>query len=212
MRDAYMLPFFKRPLSIRPPFLQRLTLACVSFFTFAAAQASNDPALSTAPEAPSTPWYSTAWTHVKDTWREGDIEAYVPFLSYHLPFAYTAEKRAEYNEFPAGFGIGKGRYNKSGNWEGMYAMGFRDSHGDPSYMVGYGWVPTWNIGKSEVKAGVGLTGFLMSRKDYFGGVPFPGVLPVASIGYKNLTAQAAYIPGGQGYGNVLFVWGKWTFK
>ena len=30
--------------------------------------------------------------------------------------------------------------------------------------------------------------------------------------YKNLSAQAAYIPGGQGYGNVLFMWGKWTFK
>jgi len=212
MRDAYMHPFFKHSLSIRTPSFHRLALVCASFFTFAAAQATNDPAVSTASEAPSTPWYSTVWTHVQDTWRQGDVEAYIPFLSYHLPFAYTAEKRAQYNEYPAGFGLGKGRYNKSGNWEGMYAMGFRDSHGDPSYMVGYGWVPTWNIGKSEVKAGVGLTGFLMSRKDYMGGVPFPGVLPVASIGYKNLTAQAAYIPGGQGYGNVLFVWGKWTFK
>lgn len=207
-----MTPFFKRPRSLRYFLFRRVAFVSASFFTFAAAQASNDSAVSTASETPSSPWYSTAWTHVKDTWREGDIEAYVPFLSYHLPFAYTAEKRAEYNEFPAGFGIGKGRYNKNGNWEGMYAMGFRDSHGDPSYMVGYGWVPTWNIGKSEVKAGVGLTGFLMSRSDYFGGVPFPGVLPVASIGYRNLTAQAAYIPGGQGYGNVIFLWGKWTFK
>ena len=149
---------------------------------------------------------------MRDTWREGDIEAYVPFWSYHLPFAYTPEQRTQYVEYPAGFGLGKGRYNNSGNWEGIYAMGFRDSHGDPSYMVGYGWIPTWNIGRSEVKAGIGLTGFFMSRRDYFGGIPFPGVLPIASIGYKNLSAQAAYIPGGQGYGNVLFMWGKWTFK
>lgn len=212
MRDLYMFPFFKRPLSIRSPFFRQAALVCASFLIFSAAKATSNPASSAASDAPSTPWYSIAWTHVQDTWRQGDIEAYVPFLSYHLPYAYTAQQRAEYNEYPAGFGLGKGRYNKSGNWEGMYAMGFRDSHGDPSYMVGYGWIPTWNIGKSEVKAGVGLTGFLMSRKDYFGGIPFPGVLPIASIGYKNLTAQAAYIPGGQGYGNVLFMWGKWTFK
>lgn len=207
-----MLLFFKWRLSICRPFFQQATLVIASVFTLAAAQATNDPAVGTSANMPSSPWYATAWTHVQETWRQGDVEAYVPFLSYHLPFAYTAQQRAEYNEYPAGFGLGKGRYNKSGNWEGMYAMGFRDSHGDPSYMLGYGWIPTWNIGKSEVKAGVGLTGFLMSRKDYFGGIPFPGVLPIASIGYKNLTAQAAYIPGGKGYGNVLFMWGKWTFK
>jgi hypothetical protein len=200
---------------MRASLILRTALTCASVLTISTSQATTSPpetSLSTAPRASSTPWYTTAWNHARDTWREGDIEAYVPFWSYHLPFAYSAEKRAEYVEYPAGFGLGKGRYNKSGNWEGIYAMGFRDSHGDPSYMVGYGWVPTWNIGKSEVKAGIGLTGFLMSRKDYFGGIPFPGVLPIASIGYKNLSAQAAYIPGGQGYGNVLFMWGKWTFK
>lgn len=192
--------------------LLRTALACASALTISGAQASTTITPSASTPGSTTPWYSTAWQHARDTWREGDVEAYVPFWSYHLPFAYTPQQRAEYVEYPAGVGLGKGRYNKSGNWEGIYAMGFRDSHGDPSYMVGYGWVPTWNIGKSEVKAGIGLTGFLMSRKDYFGGIPFPGVLPIASVGYKNLAVQAAYIPGGDGYGNVLFMWGKWTFK
>lgn len=192
--------------------IPRTVILCAAALTISVAQATNAPVTSASSNTSSTPWYQTAWNHARDTWREGDVEVYVPFWSYHLPFAYSVEKRAEYVEYPAGFGLGKGRYNKSGNWEGMYAMGFRDSHGDPSFMVGYGWVPTWNIGKSEVKAGIGLTGFLMSRKDYFGGIPFPGVLPIASIGYKNLSAHAAYIPGGQGYGNVLFMWGKWTFK
>ncbi|MDP4910082.1 MAG: hypothetical protein NWQ00_05255 [Burkholderiaceae bacterium] len=58
---------------------------------------------------------------MRDIWREGDMKAYVPFCTYHFPFAYSTEKRTE----------------------------------------------------------------------YFGGIPFPG---------------------GQGYGNVLFMWGKWTFK
>ncbi len=155
--------------------------------------------------------YHTATEHVKDTWTEGKVELYVPFLSYHMPFAYSADKRSEYNEYPGGAGIGLGRYNASGNYEATYAMAFLDSHSDMSYMVGYAWIPTWNVGKSEVKVGAGLTGFIMSRQDYFGGVPFPGVLPVASISYKQLSLQAAYVPGGQGNGNVLFAWGKWTF-
>lgn len=155
--------------------------------------------------------YHTAVEHVKDTWREGKVELYVPFLTYHMPFAYTANQRSQYNEYPAGGGIGLGRYNASGNYEGTYAMAFLDSHSEMSYMAGYAWIPTWNMGQSEVKVGVGLTGFLMSRQDYFGGFPFPGVLPVASISYKQLAVQAAYVPGGQGNGNVLFAWGKWTF-
>lgn len=161
-------------------------------------------------------WMRSAWDtavdHVSTTWREGDIELYVPLYTWHLPFAYRQELLDSYTEYPGGFGLGKGRYNQSGNWEGMYAMGFRDSHGDPSFMLGYGWIPTWELGQSQVKVGVGLTGFLMSRSDYFGGIPFPGVLPVASLSYKSLALQAAYVPGGQNNGNVVFIWGKWTFN
>lgn len=108
---------------------------------------------------------------------------------------------------------GKGRYNASGNWEGLYPMGFLDSHSKPSFMAGYAWVPTWQSRRSPLKVGVGVTGFLMSRSNYLNGIPFPGVLPVASISYNNLALQAAYIPSRKrNDGNVLFIWGKWTFN
>jgi palmitoyl transferase len=173
----------------------------------------SPPSASTSPStsAKLKTAYNTAVEHVKDTWTEGKVEIYVPFLAYHMPFAYKAEQRSDQNQYPAGGGIGLGRYNASGNYEGTYAMAFLDSHSDMSYVVGYSWVPTWNVGKSDVKVGAGLTGFLMSRQDYFGGVPFPGILPMASISYKQLSLQATYVPGGQGNGNVLFAWGKWTF-
>ena len=162
-------------------------------------------------------WLGASWdqavSHVSATWEDGDWEAYVPVWTHHMRFHYDQERIDGYTEYPAGIGLGKGRYNDSGNYEGMYAMGFLDSHGDPSYMAGYAWVPTWPIGQSEVKAGIGLTGFLMSRQDYYRGVPFPGVLPVASVSYKNLAIQGAYVPGfSRNSGNVLFVWGKWTFN
>ena len=208
----------------RGPKALLLSLACVCSATFAqsAEQSPASPpaaSSSTSQTAETTRsnqnWLSSGlsngWSSVKKTWDEGQIELYVPFWSYHLPFAYTPSQRAEYTEYPAGLGIGKGRMNSSGNWEGMYAMAFRDSHGDPSYMVGYGWVPMWNVAQTEVKVGVGVTGFLMSRRDYWNGVPFPGVLPAASLSYQRVSLQAAYIPGGKGNGNVIFMWGKYSF-
>jgi len=173
------------------------------------------PALATQ-DTQESGWISQAWNtateHVSTTWDKGDIELYLPIYTWHLPFAYTPDQRSSYTEIPGGFGLGKGRYNDSGNWEGIYAMGFRDSHGDPSFMLGYGWIPTWNVSDTDVKVGVGLTAFFMSRQDYFGGFPFPAVLPIASASYRNLSLQAAYVPGGKGNGNVLFIWGKWTFN
>jgi palmitoyl transferase len=157
-------------------------------------------------------WIDNATEHVSDTWHTGDTELYIPFLTHHMRFNYDADLIDQYNEFPAGIGLGKGRYNNHGNWEGLYAMGFLDSHSKPSFMAGYAWVPSWRL-TENIKAGVGVTGFLMSRRDYFSGVPFPGILPVASISYKQLAIQATYVPStGRNNGNVLFMWGKWTFQ
>lgn len=164
----------------------------------------------------SQSWYKKAWDtagqHLSDLWTNGDIELYVPFWSYHLPFAYSAEKRSQYQEYPAGGGIGKGWYNRSGNWEGVYLMEFRDSHGKPMYMGGYGWVPTWNPINEKSRVGVGATVFMFMRSDINYYAPTPGILPMATVGYGPVDVQVAYIPGGQGYGNVLFWWAKYSFK
>jgi palmitoyl transferase len=92
-------------------------------------------------------------------------------------------------------------------------MSFKDSHGVYQYMAGYGWVPTWNLSANRNwKAGAGATVFMMSRQDIFNYIPFPGLLPVGSLSYKNASLQTSFIPGGDGFGNVLFTWAKWTFK
>jgi palmitoyl transferase len=175
-----------------------------------AALLATQTASATAPSS-EPGWLDTAWQHATETWETGETELYVPFLTYHMRWAYRDDLIDTYNEFPAGIGLGKARYNDSGNWESIYAMGFLDSKSKPSFMAGYAWAPTWDLG-NDFKAGVGVTGFLMSRSDYWNGIPFPGVLPIASISYKQLSVQAAYVPGGRNNGNVLFMWGKWTFK
>ena len=173
--------------------------------------------MTASPESPAdAAWwrnvFETGVDHVKDTWTQGKVEAYVPFSTFHMPFAYTPDQRANYTEDPNGFGLGLGRYNASGNYEGTYAMVFQDSHGQPEYMVGYAWIPTWPLGDTALKVGVGVVAFLTSRADTANYTPFPGILPVASLSIANLSIQTSYVPGGNGWGNVLFTWAKWSFE
>ncbi|WP_200384776.1 lipid IV(A) palmitoyltransferase PagP [Rhodocyclus tenuis] len=153
-------------------------------------------------------WYDPVWKPLKNVWDVGALEFYLPFHTYHLRSSYTQEQIAGYQEKPLGFGIGRGLYNEKGNWEGIYTMAFQDSHFKPQYMAGYGWKTFWRP-VDDVRLGLGYTAFLMSRSDVFGYVPFPGVLPIASLGYKNLSVETAFMPGKKGAGNIFFFWFKW---
>lgn len=170
--------------------------------------ATAEPSAVAAPVPPS--WAQRLWQPVRQTWDLGTLELYLPFHTYHLRSAYTKEQIAGYQENPPGLGAGFGRYNEKGNWEGVYAMGFHDSHFKPQWMAGYGWKTFWNP-VDEVKLGLGYTAFLMMRADIFDYKPFPGILPIASIGYRNLSLETAFVPGGAGAGNVFFFWAKWEF-
>lgn len=156
-------------------------------------------------------WYQIMSSHMAETWTAGNIELYLPMKTVHMPFAYSHEQRSHYTEHPYGFGIGKGRYNSSGNYEGILVMGFQDSHGKPEYMAGYEWIPTWSFA-NETKAGVGFVGLVTARSDFSHYRPFPGALPIFSVSYKQLSLQATYVPPVIGSGNVIFTWIKWTFE
>jgi len=85
----------------------------------------------------------------QDTWRDGDVELNVPVWTHHMRYNDDQDLIDDFNEFPAGIGLGKGRYNASGSWEGMYAMGFLDAHSKPSLMAGCAWVPTWQSSRND---------------------------------------------------------------
>lgn len=153
------------------------------------------------------PRLEAARDRVVDVWRTGASDIYVPFLTYHLRFAYDREKINTYDEYPVGLGYGRSKFDADGNWHGLYAIGFQDSHYKPNYMAGYGFQKIWRPA-ADWRAGAGLTAFLMMRTDIAHYTPFPGVLPVASIGYKSVSLETAYVPGGHNVGNVLFVWGR----
>lgn len=154
--------------------------------------------------------YKTAKTHLSDIVNKGEWEVFVPFWAKH--FGYSAgQGLTNPNEYPWGGGVGKGIYNSSGNWEGIYAMEFQDSNGQPQYQVGYGWIPTWKPAGNDFRLGAGLTGFIFMRSSYLHYTPLPAVLPIASVGYGPVDLQVAYVPDFRNNGNVLFWWAKYRF-
>ncbi len=161
--------------------------------------------------AAASSWYEPMVRGVQDIWNDGRHELFVPFHTHHLRFAYSDEKIDGYQEHPVGFGYGRGKFTEDGLVRhGLFGMGFQDSHYKPSYMLGYGRQWFWRPG-GGLRIGGGFTAFLMTRSDIASYWPFPGILPMASVGYRDVSLEAAYVPGGEGYGNVVFIWGRFTF-
>jgi hypothetical protein len=139
---------------------------------------------------------------------QGKNAIYVSGYAYHGRDTYTREKIDELNEEAWGGGFGRTLRNASGNDESLYFMGISDSHRQPQLMAGYAYEWIWPIAGSSVEAGLGYTAMLMSRQDYFSGVPFPIALPVASIGVDGVKLMASYVPRlskNKGNGDVLFM-------
>ncbi|MFP5406922.1 MAG: hypothetical protein ACLGHY_11520, partial [Gammaproteobacteria bacterium] len=87
-------------------------------------------------------------------------------------------------------------------------------HAQAQLMAGYAREWIWPIAGSGLEVGLGYTAMLMSRRDIFGGFPFPAALPLASVGTQRARLMAAYVPrlsSNKGNGDVLFVFGRFTF-
>ena len=182
--------------------------------TSAAAQKSQstEPPTASKTAAKSTndesSWIDRLWNPVENAYRNGDWEFYLPLRTHHLRSAYSSDKIADYQESPLGFGAGLGLYDEKGNWNGVYALAFQDSHFKPMYAAGYGWKAIWRPA-DDTRLGLGYITGLMSRTDIGRYVPFPVILPMASVAYKNFNLESVFVPGGAGNGNVFFIWAKW---
>jgi len=74
--------------------------------------------------------------------------------------------------------------------------GFIDSNKNPSYYAGGGTMRRFAYGeeKNSFHLDAGVVAFLMVRKGYLDGRPFPGVLPVVSLGTDRVALNITYIP------------------
>ncbi len=155
-------------------------------------------------------FFSEAWENSKYAFNCGNHDLYVPVRTWHNRLFYDDEHIDKYNEEP--WGIGYGRSFWEGNeWHGVYAMVFKDSNFHPETMIGYAYLYNWGLDDAgDWKAGVGYTLGVTQREEYLY-IPVPLPLPIAGVSYKQLSLQAAYVPGVKNDGNVLFAWLKWTF-
>lgn len=152
-------------------------------------------------------FWQRQWNTVTETYHAPDSELYIPLYTWHNRATYDHDKIKEYNENPWGIGYGKYRYDEDGDWHAVYAMIFMDSHDDPEPIIGYAFEKIWRPSKNW-RFGAGFTLGITMRSD-FDYIPIPAPLPLLSVGYRQLTLETTYIPGGKNNGNVLFTWLRW---
>ncbi len=157
-------------------------------------------------------WLNKGCRRVVDTYDKGQNEILVSGYSWHTPWTWTAERRAEENAYAWGGGWARSTERENGDTDTVYFLVFSDSHYEPEFNLGYGWT-TWWRPRDSLQPGLGYTLMLISRQDIWGGAPFPAILPLFALRYDRFTVLSTYIPtlnGGINHGSILYVFGKIT--
>lgn len=147
--------------------------------------------------------FTKASHRLEQIWSDGKNELYLPAYAWHNRYWYTADRIKTYNENPWGGGLGKGYYDEDGDWHGLYAFAFLDSHKNVEPIVGYAFLKALHL-QHDITLGGGYAILATARPDINHGIPFPGALPWVSATYQRVSLIATYIPGRQNIGNVLF--------
>ena len=121
-------------------------------------------------------WLNTACRRLADTYDKGGNELIVSGYTWHTPWTWTAEKRAQENSNAWGAGWGRTVERENGDTDTVYFLVFSDSHSKPEYNLGYVWNTYWGP-RSGIQPGLGYTASFVARSDIANGWPFPAVLP-----------------------------------
>ena len=157
-------------------------------------------------------WKEKIKYNFSQTWASDTYDLYDPQYAWHNRLTYDDEHIDKYNENPWGGGLGVSRYDSDGDWHALYAMAFIDSNDYVETMFGYAFLKNWYLNEAkDFRIGVGFTAGLTQRHEY-SYIPVPLPLPMFGIGYKRFDLQAAYVPGVENDGNVLFVWSRFKLN
>lgn len=156
--------------------------------------------------------WNKAKYNISETWNSDTYDLYIPFYAWHNRLTYDDEHIDKYNEEAWGLGIGKYRYDKDGDWHGLYAIAFKDSNSYLETMFGYAYQKNWFVNcNRDFRVGLGFTVGVTQRHEY-SYIPVPLPLPIAGIEYGRFAIQAAYVPGVKNDGNVLFTWFRYRIN
>ena len=181
-----------------------LSVLCLSTLLHTTAAEANNPCEN------MRSWPKRACQRLHQIWTQGETELYVTGYAWHNRYIYDPERVGSYNELAWGGGIGKGFYDEKGNYHGLAAIAFLDSHKNIEPAAGYVYTKIFALSE-HTRFGAGYALLVTQRSDIFDGIPFPGLLPWLTFTYRKASVSATYIPGSQNVGNVLFLTTKWTF-
>jgi palmitoyl transferase len=186
-------------------FPARAAFACLACVTVSAAAATCDD---------YGRWLADGCRRVVDTYEQGDTGVLVSGYAWHLPWTWTAEKRDSLNPRAWGGGIVRTVEDPDGGTHSVFALAFKDSHHHVQFNVGYEHSTYWGS-RDFVQPGLGYTLMVVQRPDVLGGVPFPALLPLLSLRYRQATLMTTYIPtvnGGINNGSILYFFGRILLK
>jgi len=159
-------------------------------------------------------WVETGCRHVADTYQQGGDALLVSGYEWHIPYAWTPERRAAENEKAWGGGWARSREQPNGNTENVFFLVFKDSHRQAQFNLGYAWTTYWGD-RSSIQGGLGFTALIIQRPDIVDGWPVPVVLPLFTLRYQKAELLTTYVPrfgGAVNHGSVLYVFGKIDLK
>lgn len=188
-----------------------LTRALPLFLCIATHHAQAQTAPSATDGADQPGWFSrhidAAENKLEDLYDNGELSIVLSGEAHHGRGTYTSQQIDNFTEKVWGLGMSKELRDDKGNEESMSFVVMADSHYVPQITAGYGYQWMLPLG-GNWEAGIGYTAGLISRSDILKGAPFPGALPLASIGTRSTKLVASYIPrltGNKGNGDVLFL-------
>ena len=130
--------------------------------------------------------------HVQAATMAGSYHMIVNGKSYHMERSQNGQKLNE-NNFGSGFQYDFSR-SYGARWVPFFtSSAFQDSYNNISYYLGGGEMRRFYM-SGGWHMDIGYFGFMMARKDFDNYKPFPGVLPVASVGTRNVSLNMTYIP------------------
>lgn len=188
-----------------------VTLFSVNLACFAGDQVQHDESTQTVSATEDKGWFTRTRDSLvngaENIYHNGKLSLILSGYAYHGRGTYTPEKIDSFNEKAWGLGVSKIMRDEKDNEQALEFLILSDSHAKPQINAVYSYQWMLPLG-SKLEAGLGYTAGLFHRRDIIGGIPFPGILPLATFGTRSTKLVMTYIPrlsANKGNGDVLYV-------
>lgn len=188
-------------------FLPAVILFTLSFCAHAQFNPDTAPAMQ---ENQEPGWFNRTYNAAADTvenlYDNGRLSMVLSGEAHHGRGTYTPEKIDSFTEKVWGLGMSKELRDDKDNEQSISFVVMADSHYSPQLTASYNYQWMKGLG-GNWEVGAGYTAGLFSRADILGGAPFPGILPLLTIGTRENKLLISYIPriSGTGDGDVLYL-------